>query len=149
MESVLLSIHVVAGIVFVGGSAVAASLFPRYAPKLPDGETAGRSLAVAKALHRVTGGYAAFGLIVPVVGMALAWVQGRMGEVWITIAMGLTAAAALLLAVWIHPGQRRVLAEPDDGRALRRLAMLTGLYNLLWTVVVVLMVVRPGAEQLT
>ncbi|MFC7642421.1 hypothetical protein ACFQX6_16800 [Streptosporangium lutulentum] len=32
MEGFLLSVHVLAGIVFVGGSAVAASLFPRYAP---------------------------------------------------------------------------------------------------------------------
>ena len=32
MEAVLLSVHVLAGIAFVGGSAVAASPFPRYAP---------------------------------------------------------------------------------------------------------------------
>ncbi|WP_269781556.1 hypothetical protein [Nocardia bovistercoris] len=32
MESLLLSVHVVAGILFVGPVAVATSLFPRYAP---------------------------------------------------------------------------------------------------------------------
>lgn len=145
MELVLLSIHVVAGIIFVGGSAVAASLFPRYAPVLPETEVGERNPATARLLHRITGGYAAFGLVVPVVGIALATVQDRMGDVWIMIAMGLTAAAALLLAVQIHPRQREALAKPDDGRQLKTLAMLAGVYNVLWTVVVVLMVVRPGA----
>ena len=32
MEHLLLSVHVIGGIVFVGGSAVATSLFPRFAP---------------------------------------------------------------------------------------------------------------------
>nr|WP_262391515.1 hypothetical protein [Nocardiopsis sp. CNR-923] len=32
MEHVLLSVHVLASIVFVGGATVATSLFPRYAP---------------------------------------------------------------------------------------------------------------------
>ncbi|MFG1959380.1 hypothetical protein [Nonomuraea sp. NPDC049028] len=34
MEGLLLSIHVLAGIVFVGGSAIAASLFPATHPLL-------------------------------------------------------------------------------------------------------------------
>ncbi|MFD1151907.1 hypothetical protein [Saccharothrix hoggarensis] len=167
MNHLLLSIHVVAGIVFVGGSAVAASLFPRYAPLLTGGgepvrAVAGmagdrpnaatdvkasreRSRAVAVALHRVTGGYALLGLVVPVVGIALAVVQDRMGEIWITLAMVLTAAAGLLLATQIHPRQRDALDRPDDGRKLRTLAAITGVYNLVWTAVVVLMIVRPGS----
>ena len=158
MEGLLLSVHVLAGIVFVGGSAIAASLFPRYAPVAaavavgpgdvatppPDAEGE-RSRAVAVALHRITRVYGIFGVVVPVVGIALAVVQGRMGEVWINIAMVLTAIAGALLAFLIYPGQRDALAEPDDGKRLRSLAMLAGIYNLLWAVVVVLMIVRPGA----
>jgi uncharacterized membrane protein len=156
MEHLLLSLHVLACIVFVGGSAVAASLFPRYAPvavavaagpaaataPVTEGE---RSRAVAVALHRITRVYGIFGVVVPVVGIALAVVQGRMGEVWINVAMALTAIAGALLAFLIYPGQRDALAEPDDGKRLRSLAMLAGIYNLLWAVVVVLMIVRPGA----
>ncbi|MCP2290981.1 hypothetical protein ACFYT3_12515 [Nocardia amikacinitolerans] len=148
MKHVLLSVHVVAAIVFVGGSAVASSLFPRYAPVAagaPTRDRAERSVAVAQAMHRVTGVYAALGVIVPVVGIALAIVQGRMGEIWITLAMVLTAVAGGLLAVQIHPMQRDALAAPDDGRRLRVLGMLAGIYNLLWVVVVVLMIVRPGS----
>ncbi|RJL22992.1 hypothetical protein [Bailinhaonella thermotolerans] len=145
MDHVLLSVHVLAAIVFVGGSAVAASLFPRYAPVAGDsgGE---RSRAVAAALHRITGGYAAFGLIVPAAGIALAIAQGRMGEIWITVSMVLTAVAGLLLATQIHPRQRRALDTPGEARELRILGMLAGVYNLAWAVVVVLMIVRPGTE---
>ncbi|MET7330770.1 hypothetical protein [Nonomuraea sp. NPDC005650] len=149
LEHVLLSVHVLAGIVFVGGSAVATSLFPRYAPVAagsgdpPDpGE---RSRGVALALHRITGGYAAFGLVVPFVGIVLASVQGRMGEIWIIISMVLTAVAGALLATQIHPRQRVALDEPGDERRLRTLSMLAGFYNLAWAVVVVLMIVRPGS----
>ncbi|GIG68053.1 hypothetical protein [Phytomonospora endophytica] len=145
MQNVLLSLHVLAGIVFVGGSAVATSLFPRYAPVVEPAEGSPRSLAVAKALHRVTGGYAVAGISVPVIGIALATIQGRMGEIWITVAMALTALAGLLLATQIYPRQREALAEPGDERPLKRLSMLAGAYNLVWAAVVVLMIVRPGS----
>ncbi|WP_431917652.1 hypothetical protein [Nonomuraea jabiensis] len=144
LEHVLLSVHVLAGIVFVGGSAVATSLFPRYAP-VATGDAGERSRGVAVALHRITGGYAAFGLIVPLAGIILASVQGRMGEIWITISMILTAVAGALLATQIYPRQRAALSEPGDERPLRALSMLAGFYNLAWAVVVVLMIVRPGA----
>lgn len=162
MEGMLLSIHVLAGIVFVGGSAVAASLFSRYAPVAasvavspaaagapidPRPETSGdRNRAVAVALHRITRGYGVFGVVVPVVGIVLAVVQGRMSEIWISIAMVLTVAAGGLLLLRICPEQREALANPDDGKRLRTLSMLAGIYNLLWATVVVLMIVRPGAE---
>jgi hypothetical protein len=42
--------------------------------------------------------------------------------------------------------QRAALADPDDGARLRSLTMLSGIYDLLWAVVVVLMIVRPGAD---
>ncbi|MFC6899520.1 hypothetical protein ACFQGX_30005 [Nonomuraea dietziae] len=101
---------------------------------------------MAVALLRITRGYSLFGIVVPVVGIVLALVQGRMGEIWITVSMVLTAAAGVLLALWIYPLQREALAEPDDGARLRRLSMLAGIYNLLWAVVVVMMIVRPGAD---
>ncbi|MGI5289062.1 hypothetical protein ACQEVF_37755 [Nonomuraea polychroma] len=146
MDHVLLSIHVLASIVFVGGSAVASSLFPRYAPVAPAADPPGeRNPAVAALLHRITGGYAAFGVVVPVAGIALAIVQGRMGEIWINVAMVLTIVAGGLLATQIWPRQRAALSTPDDGRRLRTLSMLAGVYNLVWAIVVVLMIVRPGA----
>jgi Na+/proline symporter len=135
MEAVLLSVHVLAGIVFVGGSAIAASLFPRYAPV---------AAGTAPPSEERNRGYGIFGLVVPVVGIALALVQGRMSEIWLNISMVLTFAAGGVLALQIYPRQRDALARPGDEKGLRRLSMLAGIYNLLWAVVVVLMIVRPG-----
>ena len=64
----------------------------------------------------------------------------------VIVAMVLTAIAGALLALQIAPRQHEALDSPDDGSQLRRLAMLTGIFNLLWAVVVVLMIVRPGSS---
>ncbi|WP_280436163.1 hypothetical protein [Nocardia carnea] len=147
MHHLLLSVHVLAAIVFVGGSAVATSLFPRYAPLAATaGPVSERSPAVAAVLHRITGTYARLGLIVPVIGIVLAVLQGRMGEIWITAAIILTGCAAAIITVIIHPIQREAMDAPGDDTRLRTLGMLAGLYNMLWLIVVVLMIVRPGAH---
>lgn len=136
MEALLLSAHVVAGILFVGPVAVSASLFPRYAPEAGE---------VARVLHRITRVYGLLAVIVPVVGLALAFAQGRTTEVWVLVAMLLTVIAGGLLAWQITPRQRDALAAPGSAAGLRQLGMLTGAFNLLWVVVVVLMIVRPGS----
>ena len=41
---------------------------------------------------------------------------------------------------------RAALDSPDDGIQLRRIAMLVGIFHLLWTVVLVLKIVRPGSD---
>lgn len=148
MESFLLSIHIVAGILFVGPVAVTTSLFPRYAPvSVPVGVADSvRSLETARLLHRITRVYGLLALVVPVIGIVVALVQGRMAEVWVVVAMVLTAVAGMLLALQIAPGQREALDSPDDGTRLPRLAMVSGVFNLLWVVVVVLMIIRPGAN---
>jgi zinc transporter ZupT len=97
-------------------------------------------------LHRITRVYGLLAIAVPVVGLVLASVQGRTSEVWVVVAMVLTAVAGGLLALQIAPLQGEALTAPDDGSRLRRLGMLTGLYNVLWVVVVVLMIVRPGSS---
>jgi hypothetical protein len=149
MENLLLSAHVLAGILFVGPVAVTTSLFPRFAPlaagTADPAARAERSASVAQMLHGVTRVYGVLALVVPVIGLVLAAVQGRLGEIWIVTAMVLTAVAGGLLALRITPGQRAVLDNPGDAARLRGLSMLTGVFNLLWAAVVVLMVVRPGS----
>jgi Na+/proline symporter len=149
MEALLLSAHVLAGILFIGAVAVVVSPFPRYAPVTegaPGAASGTRNAGVASALHRITRVYGRLAIAVPLVGIALALVQGRMGEVWITVAMVLTAVAGALLVLQIAPRQKEALDAPDDGAQLRRLGMLAGVFNLLWAVVVVMMVVRPGSD---
>ncbi|WP_294569792.1 hypothetical protein [uncultured Arthrobacter sp.] len=97
-------------------------------------------------MHRICRVYGTTAIIVPVVGLLLAVVQQRVGEVWITAAMLLTAVAGGLLALQIVPRQREALSIPDTGVQLRRLGMFAGLFNVLWFVVVVMMIVRPGSD---
>lgn len=144
VTAVLLSVHVLAAIVFIGPVTVAASLFPRYA-----------RTDSARLLHRISRGYAVAGLAVPVFGIATAQRLHVLTQTWLVVSMALTLATAVLLAAVIVPSQSRILAGldlgPDDGTPppaeprLRRLSMLTGLFALGWAVVVVLMIVRPGS----
>jgi hypothetical protein len=62
-------------------------------------------------------------------------------DAWLLVSIALTVAAAGLLALLILPGQAAVLGGAPD----RRLGMRTGVFNLLWATVVVLMIVRPGS----
>ncbi|GAA4611645.1 hypothetical protein [Saccharopolyspora hordei] len=141
MTKVLLSLHVLAAILAVGPIAVAASVFPRFG-----GRTDDRSAAVAALLHRICRGYAVFGLAVPVFGVATGAQLGVLADAWLLASIVLTAAAAAVLALVVLPAQRRLLDAPREAAGLvGRLAMTTGLFNVLWAVVVVLMVVRPGS----
>ncbi|MFF2938715.1 DUF2269 family protein [Streptomyces niveus] len=161
MTKLLLSIHVLASILVVGPIAVAASMFPRYARQTPgeDGHSAGATVL----LHRICSGYAIVGVAVPVFGIATGAQLGVLTDAWLLTSIVLTTIAAAILALAILPGQESMIesaaaaAAAADGtgtgtgdgadtkRAAARLAGLTGVFNLLWAVVVVLMIVRPGS----
>jgi hypothetical protein len=142
VTKVLLSLHVLAAIVAVGPVTVAASMFPAA---LRAGRT--DNLVV---LHRICRVYAAVGIAVPLFGFATASALGVLGDAWLITSMLLTAAAAAVLVFLLLPGQERLLAAPAEGGAVAtrirtRLAMQTGVFNLLWATVTVLMIVRPGS----
>jgi hypothetical protein len=171
VSKLLLSAHVLAAIVFIGPVTVAVSLFPRYAaqalveasrrlvgagpPAMSDGKSAE---PVTRLLHRISRVYSVLGLAVPVLGLALAIRMRVLGDVWLLASIVLTVMAAVLLAAVVLPAQHRATAlldgEPGDGTAsaverwlsgAKRLSMSSGVFALLWAVVVVLMVVRPGS----
>ncbi|CAL9295065.1 hypothetical protein SUDANB25_02436 [Streptomyces sp. SudanB25_2051] len=103
--------------------------------------------------HRICRVYAVAGLVVPVFGLATGAQMGVLGDAWLITSMILTALTAFLLAMAIIPGQERMLTMARQGgaavqglnAAAARLGMLTGIFNLLWAIVVVLMIVRPGS----
>ena len=70
-------------------------------------------------------------------------------EAWVLVSIVHTAAAAGVLAGVVPPRQRVLLAggAPTDALAALtgRLAGATGVFNLLWATVTVLMIVRPGS----
>lgn len=147
MSSVLLTVHVVAALLTLGPVAIAGSLFPRPARALvADADDVG-ARAVATVLHRICHVYAIVSLAVPTFGIALAYELDSLGEAWLLVSIGLTAVAAVILAFGVLPEQREVLRGNGTAASPRRLALLVGLFNLVWVAVAVLMVVQPGARS--
>jgi hypothetical protein len=138
VTKILLSVHVLAAIIAIGPVAVAASMFPAVARRA---DRAGLAT-----LHRVCRVYAVVGIVVPVFGLATATSLGVLGDAWLLTSIGLTAAAAGVLGLLILPRQRDLLTGvTDEPRAPARLGAYTGVFNLLWATVTVLMIVRPGS----
>jgi uncharacterized membrane protein len=136
MTKALLALHVIAAILAVGPVAVAASMFPAA---LRAGDAARIAL-----LHRICRVYAVLGVAVPVFGFATAESLHVLGTPWLLASIGLTGVAALVLGAVILPAQDRALLVLDR-TSIARLAMCTGLFNLLWATVTVLMILRPGS----
>ncbi len=152
MKATLLAIHVVLAIILIGPLTAAASLFPRYARRAAaDGEDPAGPYAVLVALHRISTGYAVAGLAVPVFGIATASAMGVLGDYWIWISLALVFVAAGLLTWAIVPIQRRIMELLQSGGTDRvpalapRLGMVTGTFGLIWVIIVILMIVRPGS----
>ncbi|GII57854.1 membrane protein [Planotetraspora thailandica] len=145
----LLAVHVLAAIMAIGPVAVAASMFPAAVRRAGQEGTGG--VATVRTLHRICRVYSAVGLAVPAFGLATANSLHVLGDTWVIVSIALTALAAAVLALFILPRQDAALAalgsEPAavDREATVRLAMATGVFNLLWAVVTVLMIVRPGS----
>jgi hypothetical protein len=133
VTKVLLSLHVIAAILAVGPVAVAASMFP----------AAVRRDEHVRLLHRICRVYAVVGIAVPVFGFATAGSLGVTGDAWVLVSIALTAVAAAVLVLLVLPGQRKLLGSAAGNAT--RLGMYTGVFNLLWVAVTVLMIVRPGS----
>ncbi|MEU7558107.1 hypothetical protein [Streptomyces eurythermus] len=149
MTKFLLAVHVIAAILAIGPVAVAASMFPPAARRALAATGPGSADATASLhlLHRICRVYAVVGVVVPVFGFATASEMGVLGSPWLVVSIALTALAALVLAAVILPAQTALLESDGGGtrNPAARLAMATGLFNLLWAAVTVLMIVRPGS----
>lgn len=156
MTKLFLSLHVLAAVLTVGPVTVAASMFPKALrgahAAAPDHREA---LTTLRTLHRICRVYAGIGIAVPVFGFATASSLGVLGNGWLITSIVLTAGAAAVLALLILPAQENALTAtgtlvPGPASApvrhpAARLAVLTGIFNLLWATVTVLMIVRPGS----
>ncbi|GAA2420374.1 hypothetical protein [Streptomyces coeruleofuscus] len=153
MTKILLSLHVLAAIVAIGPVTVAASMFPPAARRaVPAGGDAPDPSAVSAValLHRICRVYAGIGLTVPLLGFATGAAMGVLGSGWLVTSIALTAAAAGVLVAFVLPRQEELLGQLKGEQAVEhrntaQLAMFTGIFNLLWATVTVLMIVRPGS----
>ncbi|USQ88558.1 hypothetical protein NFX46_35275 [Streptomyces phaeoluteigriseus] len=161
MTKFLLAVHVLAAIVAIGPVTVAASMFPPAARRSLAAPDDARAAETVRLLHRICRVYAAVGIAVPVFGFFTAGAMGVLGDAWLIVSVVLTVLAALVLVVLVLPRQE-ILAEGGGGTgggsggtvgtggtatraATVQLAMFTGVFNLLWATVTVLMIVRPGS----
>ncbi|WP_344135558.1 hypothetical protein [Saccharopolyspora halophila] len=152
MTELFLSLHVLAALLAVGPVTVAASMFPATLRRVlaePDDDAA---LTTLRTLHRICRVYAGIGVAVPLFGFATASSLGVLGDAWLITSILLTAAAAGLLALLILPAQDRALAAMGGSSdstppplSPARLAGFTGIFNLLWATVTVLMIIGPGS----
>ncbi|MFJ7326616.1 DUF2269 family protein [Streptomyces cyaneofuscatus] len=154
MTKLFLSLHVIAAVLAIGPVTVVASMFPKALRRAHAAPGDREAYAALRLLHRICRVYAGVGIAVPVFGFATASSLGVLGSAWLIVSILLTAAAAAVLVLLILPAQSRALAtvpeaEPQGEnavhRAAGRLAMLTGVFNLLWATVTVLMIIRPGS----
>ena len=151
MSALLLSLHVVAAIVAIGPICVAASMFPAEARRALDREDGGDAASRLRVLARICRVYAAVGIAVPVLGLMTGSAMGVLTEAWVLVSIVLTLAAFVVLAAVVLPRQQALLAEIGTGgadtgrRTVARLAAATGVFNVLWVTVTVLMIVRPGS----
>ena len=109
-------------------------MFPRYARDQS-------ARPVANVLNGIYQTYAVVGVAVPLLGIATAISMGVLTQARVPVSIALTAVAAAMLVVSILPDQRVAL----NGTVATRLAMTTGIFNLLWVVVTILMIARPGS----
>lgn len=146
MTYVLLVLHVASAIVFIGGVTVSASVFPRYATgaaAAAHATTGGHPAAIA--MHRITRVYGRLAIITPVAGLLLALILGKLGQLWVLLAIVLVTIGGLLLMLKIIPMQREMLRDaPTDPAARRRAVSYAGLLNAVWLTVLILMLTKPG-----
>ncbi|MER6802091.1 MULTISPECIES: hypothetical protein [Streptomyces] len=153
MTKFLLSLHVLAAIVAIGPVTVAASMFPpavRRAAVPAGGGSVATAVTAVELLHRICRVYARVGVVVPLFGLATALAMGVLGDGWLVTSIALTAAAAGVLLAFVLPRQDELIGQlngnrPVDRHSTVQLAMFTGVFNLLWAIVTVLMIVRPGS----
>jgi hypothetical protein len=140
LYEVYLFFHILAAILFLGAATIATSLFPRHA-NVAD-------LRVAQILHRTTLIYGTASIAVPIFGLLTADRVNYMDAGWVQAALGIFLGNLVALFVYIIPTQRRIVAglnvgtEPPAG-SLDQLRGISGIYALLWLVVLYLMVTKP------
>ncbi|MFE5404586.1 hypothetical protein ACFQ9Z_25205 [Streptomyces sp. NPDC056580] len=145
MTKFLLAVHVIAAIVAVGPVTVAASMFPPAARRALTAPEDDRAAETLRLLHRICRVYAVVGVVVPVFGFATASGMHVLGSAWLIVSIALTALAALVLGALVLPAQSTLVESGGSRGNTARLAMFTGVFNLLWAAVTVLMIVRPGS----
>ena len=147
MRNALLIGHIASAMLLIGPATFATSAFPRQATAAANGDTA--ALGAARVLHRVSRSYGNTSLIVGAIGVALAQQGSWWNQAWVWISLVVFAIASAILILLVIPTQANLLdkaevGEPIDPATKGRLHSITGLYSILWLIVLALMIIKPG-----
>lgn len=134
MEKVYLFAHILLAILTFGPLAVATSMFPRLAKDGVD--------KAASTMARITRlyGFIAFG--VPLIGFMIPMLGTDGLKMWHIESLVMTAIALVILLFWVVPLQQKALVTPANERKsqIGKLHMSSGVFNLVWLIVLVRMV---------
>lgn len=144
--AVVLVLHLLAALFVVGPLAVTAVTSPRLA-------RAG-SVDALRTAERMTRAYALASVVVVLLGAVLVGSSGpgeawEQSQLWVSASYGLWFVAVALTLGLVVPAQRKAVkaleAGEDTADAAGRMTLGGGLAMLAWVLIVVLMVVKPGA----
>ncbi|WP_425429805.1 DUF2269 domain-containing protein [Corynebacterium pacaense] len=150
----MIMLHVIAAILFLGPVTVATSSFHVRAVEAHNGDT--QAAGAAKTLFKITQTYGVLSLLVPLLGLAIMFLDTsyfRQGVFHASIALAVIAWALLFFV--IIPRQKKLmgalgLLEADElegktfevadwAKAKAQLSMFGGIWALLWVIIAVLM----------
>lgn len=137
-------LHIASAIVFVGPLIVVTAASPRAIHAGADG------LPLLRWLQRSTRIYGALTLVVLLFGLWLVPVAHvKWGEFWLSSSMTLYVVALGLLFGLVVPDLRQAVVHLEAGEAsdvkAGRIAAVSGAISLIWLVILLLMVWRPGS----
>lgn len=156
MTTILIALHVLAAVLFIGPVTFAVSSFHVQATKARGGDP--RAAGAARILHKLSGTYGMLAAIVPLLGVTVMftdpayWSRGQFH-----VALLLAVVAWIILLALIVPRQKKMMGElglldpadhdpetdvvADWDKARRQLSVFGGVFSLLWLVMFALMYV--------
>ncbi|GFK18555.1 DUF2269 domain-containing protein [Corynebacterium glutamicum] len=155
MTTIMIAIHAIAAILFLGPATVANSQFHVRAYDAHNGNT--QAAGSAKTLFKISQSYGMLSLLVPLLGIAIMLLDWSFykseGQFHAAIALSVITWALLLFVIF--PRQKKMmgalgLLENDEQaaktyeienweKAKSQLSMLSGIWALLWVIIAVLM----------
>lgn len=157
MGTILILLHVLAAILFLGPVTVAVSSFHARAYAAHGGDEQAKGAATT--LYKVTQTYGNLSLLVPLIGFAVMftgddyWSDGRFHA-----SIALSVVAWVILYFLIYPRQKKMMGAlglldadelegqsfeiTDWDKAKSLLSMFGGIFSLLWVMIAILMLVK-------
>ncbi|MCS4534894.1 DUF2269 domain-containing protein [Corynebacterium sp. HS2168-gen11] len=153
MNSIIIVLHILAAVLFLGPITVAISSFQVKALKAKDGDQ--KAMGAMQVLYKTTQTYGMLSLLVPLLGFAVMFTGDYWSDGRFHASILLSVIAWGLLFFVISPRQKNMMgalelldddeqeagtfAVSDWNKAKAQLSMFGGIFSLLWVVVALLM----------